>query len=64
LTPGNKVSLRKVTPGVRDGSFWVIDEGLQPGDHVVADGTSKIRDGETVIPKPVSPEPEGKSVNE
>jgi membrane fusion protein (multidrug efflux system) len=64
LTSGNKISLRKVTPGVREGSLWVIDEGLQPGQRVVADGTSRIRDGETVTPKPVSAEAEGKSVNE
>jgi membrane fusion protein (multidrug efflux system) len=64
LAAGNKVSIRTVTPGVREGSLWVMDEGLHPGDHVVADGTSKIRDGEMVTPKPVSPEPEGKSVNE
>lgn len=64
LTNGNKVSIRKVTPGVREGSLWVIDEGLQPGDRVIADGISKIRDGETVNPQPVSDAPEGKPVSQ
>ena len=64
LSGANKVSLRKVTPGVREGDLWVIDEGLRLGDRVVADGTSKIREGQTVNPKPVSAGAEGKPVNE
>jgi membrane fusion protein (multidrug efflux system) len=64
LTGGNKASLRKVTPGVRDGSLWVIDKGLEPGDQVIADGTSKVRDGAVVNPKPVSAAAEGKGVAE
>jgi membrane fusion protein (multidrug efflux system) len=64
LAAGNKVSLRKVVPGVRDGTLWVIDKGLAPGDRVIAEGTSKVRDGSVVNPKPVSAEPEGKAVTE
>lgn len=62
VTTGNKVSIRKVTPGVQEGPLWVISQGLNPGDRVIADGTSKVRDGETVNPKPVSAASEGKSI--
>jgi len=64
LSAGNKVTIQKVTPGVREGALWVINQGLQAGDRVIADGTSKIRDGEIVNPQPVSAAPEGKPVNE
>jgi hypothetical protein len=32
--------------------MWIIQEGLQPGDRVVAEGTQKVRDGLVVNPKP------------
>jgi membrane fusion protein (multidrug efflux system) len=38
----NKVSIRKVTAGPRVGSMWIINEGLKPGDRVVAEGTQKV----------------------
>ncbi len=49
--PGNKVSIRNVTPGLRVGSLWVIDSGLSPGDTVVTEGLVKAQDGGTVKPK-------------
>jgi membrane fusion protein, multidrug efflux system len=49
--PGNKVSIRNVTPGLRVGSLWVIDSGLSPGDTVVTEGLVKAQDGGTVTPK-------------
>ncbi len=50
----NKVSIRPVTVGERFGNFWIITEGLKPGDHVVAEGAQKVSDGGTVTPKPYS----------
>ena len=44
--------------GERVGNLWIIDEGLNPGDRVVVEGLQKVRDGMTVSPKPVPPEPE------
>jgi membrane fusion protein, multidrug efflux system len=48
----NKVSLRPVKVGGRAGDMWIIQEGLQLGDRVVAEGTQKVRDGLVVNPKP------------
>jgi len=43
-----KAETRLVKPGVRDGSLWVIEEGLHPGDRVVVEGGWRVRDGQTV----------------
>ena len=55
----NSISIRKVKVGDRVGSLWVIDEGLAPGEEVVSDGTSKVRDGMAVTPTVETPDPEG-----
>jgi membrane fusion protein (multidrug efflux system) len=55
----NSISIRKVKVGDRVGSLWVIDEGLAPGEEVVSDGTSKVRDGMSVTPTVETPDPEG-----
>lgn len=47
-----KVSIRVVKLGDRTGSMWVVTEGVQPGESVVAEGTSKVRPGMVVEPKP------------
>jgi len=47
----NKVSIRTVTVGDRVGSQWVIAQGLNPGETVVAEGIQKVRPGARVIPK-------------
>ena len=49
---GNKISIRNVKPSDRVGAQWVIDEGLKPGERVVAEGVQKVRPGMTVNPKP------------
>lgn len=50
--PDNKVSIRPVKVGEKSGSLWVVEEGLQPGDSIVAEGTLKVRPGMPVSPKP------------
>jgi len=50
--PENKVSIKPVKPGARFGQLWVVDEGLKPGEKVVAEGTQKVREGMVVSPKP------------
>jgi RND family efflux transporter MFP subunit len=49
--PDNKVSTKTVKVGDRLGSQWIIDEGLQPGAHVVVEG-ARVPDGTVVNPKP------------
>jgi membrane fusion protein (multidrug efflux system) len=52
----NKVSFRNVKVGPREGSLWVIAEGLNPGDRVVVEGLQKVREGAVVSPKPMPAE--------
>lgn len=48
----NKVSVRTVKLGEKSGSMWVVNEGLQAGESIVAEGTLKVRPGMTVSPVP------------
>ena len=50
--PDNKASFRPVKVGDRVGNKWVITEGLQAGEKVVAEGFQKVRDGMTVTVEP------------
>jgi membrane fusion protein (multidrug efflux system) len=55
----NKVAFRNVKVGPRVESLWVIDEGLKPGEQVVAEGLQALSDGMTVRTKPMpAPPPE------
>jgi membrane fusion protein (multidrug efflux system) len=51
----DKIAVRPVQVGERIGSDWLIDQGLQPGERVVAEGTQKVRPGMTVTVKPFAP---------
>ena len=48
----NKVEIRFVKVGDRIGTQWVINDGLKPGERVVAEGIQKVRQGMQVNPKP------------
>ena len=52
----NKVAFRNVKVGPREGSLWVITEGLNPGDRVVVEGLQRVREGAVVSPKPMPAE--------
>ncbi len=52
VTADNKIQIRSVTVGPREGEDWVIRTGLKAGEHVVSQGNGKVRDGMTVSPKP------------
>ena len=47
----NKIVIRNVKPSDRVGTEWIIDEGLKPGERVVAEGVQKVRTGMLVVPK-------------
>ncbi len=49
----NKVSIRTVSVGDRVGADWVITQGLNPGERVIAEGIQKVRSGAQVNPKPL-----------
>jgi membrane fusion protein (multidrug efflux system) len=48
----NKISIRPVTTGEQVGQEWVITGEVKAGDHVVAEGVQKVRDGSVVNPVP------------
>ncbi len=50
----NKVQIRPVKVGERIGTDWIIEQGLKPGERVVAEGVQKVRGGMTVNPKPLT----------
>ena len=56
----NKVSIRTVTVGDRVGADWIISEGLNPGEKIVAEGIQKVRPGALVNPKPFAAAAQGK----
>lgn len=52
LDSDNKVSIRTVQVGDRIGNQWIIEDGLKPGERVIAEGVQKVRPGMQVNPKP------------
>jgi len=54
VVSGDKVAFRNVKVGPRVDTLWVIEDGLEPGQQVVAEGLQAIRDGMTVRAKPVA----------
>jgi len=56
----NKVAIKQVKVSDRSGQLWVVDEGLQTGNKVVAEGIQKVRDGMAVSSKPYDPQAQSK----
>jgi RND family efflux transporter MFP subunit len=54
VTPDNKIQIRGVTVGAREGESWIIKSGLAAGEHVVSEGVGKVREGMPVVTKPDS----------
>ncbi len=50
LGADNTAQFRKITPGPRVGTFYVISSGLQPGDKVILDGIQKLQNNAPVAP--------------
>jgi membrane fusion protein, multidrug efflux system len=48
----NKIGIRNVKTSDRIGTQWIVDEGLKPGERVVAEGVQKVRPGMVVNPTP------------
>ncbi len=47
----NKVAERQVKLGPTVDNFWLVLEGLKPGEKVIYEGLQKVRDGATVVPE-------------
>ena len=52
VEPNNQINIRAVKLGEKSGAMWVVEDGLKPGESIVAEGTLKVRPGMTVSPKP------------
>jgi membrane fusion protein (multidrug efflux system) len=48
----NKVNIRPIKVGVRIDTMWIVEEGLKPGDRIIAEGFQKVREGMQVQPEP------------
>jgi len=46
----NQIEMRKVTTGPKIKDFWLIRDGLGPGEKVVYEGLQKVKEGSTVNP--------------
>ncbi len=46
----NTIGQRVITTGDRYGAFWVVKEGLQPGELIIVEGLQKVRIGQAVNP--------------
>jgi membrane fusion protein (multidrug efflux system) len=56
LADSNKVGARTVSATAWQGTQWIIDEGLKPGDKVIVDGVQKIAPDRPVRPVAYHPE--------
>jgi membrane fusion protein (multidrug efflux system) len=48
-----KAEQRDVSMGQQQGSDWIVDKGLVPGDVVIVDGTQKLKTGTPVQAQPL-----------
>jgi membrane fusion protein (multidrug efflux system) len=53
----NKASIHSVNMGQKVGSWWIVNEGLKPGERVVAEGVLAVKEGQQVSPKPFQETP-------
>ena len=53
----NTATIKVVTLGPKDGSLWVVEKGLSPGDRIVVEGIQRVRSGMKVVPKEAAAAP-------
>jgi len=47
---GNRATLREIKVGPKIKDFWLISEGLKPGEKVIFEGLQRVKDGTIVNP--------------
>lgn len=52
--PGNRASQRAIVAARTLGPYWVVTQGLAPGEKVITQGLGNIREGAAVKPVPAS----------
>jgi membrane fusion protein (multidrug efflux system) len=50
--PGNKAVQRTVVTDRTQGPYWVVTQGLAPGEKVITEGAGNLRDGDAIRPAP------------
>jgi membrane fusion protein, multidrug efflux system len=54
VAPGNTAVQRTVVTGRTQGAYWVVTQGLAPGEKVIVQGAASLRDGAPVRPMPAA----------
>jgi membrane fusion protein (multidrug efflux system) len=52
--PGDTAVLRTIVTGPTQGAYWVVTQGLAPGEKVITQGIASLRAGAPVRPVPAS----------
>ena len=52
--PGNRAVQRVVVADRTQGQYWVVSQGLAPGEKIITQGTANLRDGAPIKPVPAS----------
>jgi membrane fusion protein (multidrug efflux system) len=52
--PGNRAVQRTVVATQTMGPYWVVTQGLAPGEKVITQGTANLKDGAPIKPVPAS----------
>jgi membrane fusion protein (multidrug efflux system) len=67
--PGNRAVQRSVVADRTQGPYWVVTQGLAPGEKVITQGTANLKDGAPIkpvpqsAPQPIKPPPPGSIKN-
>jgi membrane fusion protein (multidrug efflux system) len=51
---GNKAEQRQITAERTQGAYWVVTQGLKPGDRVIVQGTANLKPGAPIRPVPAN----------
>ncbi|MCX6218805.1 efflux RND transporter periplasmic adaptor subunit [Spirosoma sp.] len=51
----NKVKSISFVPSSRVDQFYIVQSGLKAGDRIVYEGIQSLKDGMTIVPKPLAP---------
>jgi membrane fusion protein (multidrug efflux system) len=52
-----RVSMRNFSIRARVGAYYLVQQGLQPGDRIVYEGLQRVREGSTIVAVPASETP-------
>jgi membrane fusion protein (multidrug efflux system) len=52
--PGNRAVQRTVVAVRTQGPYWVVTQGLAPGEKVITQGLANVKDGAPIKPVPAS----------